>query len=210
MEWGNDNRTLFYARQDPETLRSFQIYRHVLGNDPAQDELVFEEPDETFSVFVAKSKSKRFLMIGLHQTVSSEYWYLNADTPGGTFQVFHPRERGHEYDVDHLGEHFFIRTNDQAKNFRLMKTEVNVTHKTQWQEVIPHCEDVFFEGFELFREYLVVEERKHGLIHLRILPNSEGQGHELDFGEPAYLAALGDNYEIEVWLYVHDHAYDHL
>ena len=94
MEWGNDNRTLLYARQDPETLRSFQIYRHVLGSDPAQDELIYEEPDETFSVFVAKSKSKRFLMIGLHQTVSSEYWYLNADTPGGTFQVFHTRERG--------------------------------------------------------------------------------------------------------------------
>ncbi len=197
MEWGNDNRTLLYARQDPETLRAFQIYRHVLGQDPAQDELVFEESDETFSAFVAKSKSKRFLMIGLHQTVSSEYWYLNADTPGGTFQVFHPRERGHEYDVDHLGEHFFIRTNDQATNFRLMKTAVNATQKKQWQEVIPHRKDVFFEGFELFREYLVVEERKQGLIHLRILHGSEGQGHELDFGEPAYLAALGDNYEID-------------
>ena len=192
MEWGNDNRTLFYARQDPETLRSFQIYRHVLGNDPAQDELVYEEPDETFSVFVTKSKSKRFLMIGLHQTVSSEYWYLNADTPGGTFQVFHPRERGHEYDVDHLGEHFFIRTNDQAKNFRLMKTGVNATHKTQWQEVIPHREDVFFEGFELFREYLVVEERKQGLIHLRILHDSERARARVGFWRAsAYLAGIG-------------------
>ncbi len=197
MEWGNDNRTLLYARQDPETLRSFQIYRHVLGNDPAQDELVYEESDETFSAFVAKSKSKRFLMIGLHQTVSSEYRILNADTPGGTFQVFHPRERGHEYDVDHLGDHFFIRTNDHAKNFRLMKTEVNATHKLQWQEVIPHCDEVFFEGFELFREHLVVEERKQGLIHLRILPNAGGQEHELDFGEPAYLVTLGDNFEID-------------
>jgi oligopeptidase B len=197
MEWGNDNRTLLYARQDPETLRAFQIYRHVLGQDPAQDELVFEESDETFSVFVAKSKSKRFLMIGLHQTVSSEYWFLNADTPGGTFEVFHSRERGHEYDVDHLGEHFFIRTNDQAKNFRLMKAAVNAIEKKQWQEVIPHRNEVFFEGFELFREYLVVEERKHGLIHLRILPNAGGQEHELDFGEPAYLAALGDNHEID-------------
>jgi len=197
MEWGNDNRTLLYARQDPETLRSFQIYRHVLGNDPAQDELVYEESDETFSAFVTKSKSKRFLMIGLHQTMSSEYRILNADTPGGTFQVFHPRERGHEYDVDHLGDHFFIRTNDHAKNFRLMKTEVNATHKQQWQEVIPHCDEVFLEEFELFREYLVVEERKQGLIHLRILPNAGGQGHELDFGEPAYLVTLGDNFEID-------------
>ncbi|MDH5585781.1 MAG: S9 family peptidase [Nitrospirota bacterium] len=197
MEWGNDNRTLLYARQDPDTLRSYRIYRHVLGQDSAQDELVYEEPDETFSAFIAKSKSKRYLFIGLHQTVSSEYLYLNADTPGGTFHVFCPRERGHEYDVDHLGEYFFIRTNDQAKNFRLMKTGVKTPEKTHWQEVIPHRSDVFFEGFELFREYLVVEERKDGLIHLRILHHADGQDHELDFGEPAYFASLGDNYEID-------------
>ena len=197
VEWGNDNRTLFYSRQDPETLRSYQIYRHVLGTNPDKDELVFEESDETFSAFVTKSKSKRFLMIGVHQTVTSEYWYLNADTPEGAFQIFHPRERGHEYDVDHLGEHFFIRTNDQAKNFRLMKAPSRATQKNQWQEVIPHRNEVFFEGFELFREYLVAEERKHGLIHLRILSHSGVEEHELDFGEPAYLAALGDNYEID-------------
>ncbi|MEX0830281.1 MAG: S9 family peptidase [Nitrospirales bacterium] len=197
MEWGNDNRTLLYARQDPETLRSYRIYRHVLGQDSAQDELVYEEADETFSAFVAKSKSKRFLLIGLHQTVSSEYHYLNADTPGGSFQVFSARERGHEYDVDHLGGHFFIRTNDHAKNFRLMKTEVKATEKAHWQEVIPHRPNVFFEGFELFREFLVVEERKDGLIHLRIIQNTGGQDHELDFGEPAYFASLGDNYEID-------------
>lgn len=197
MEWGNDNRTLLYARQDPETLRSYRIYRHVLGQDSAQDELVYEEADETFSAFVAKSKSKRFLLIGLHQTVSSEYHYLNADTPGGIFQLFSPRERGHEYDVDHLGGHFFIRTNDHAKNFRLMKTEVKTTEKAHWQEVIPHRPHVFFEGFELFREFLVVEERRDGLIHLRIIQNTGGQDHELDFGEPAYFASLGDNYEID-------------
>ena len=197
MEWGNDNLTLLYARQDPETLRSFQVYRHVLGQDSAHDALVFEESDDTYSAFVTKSKSKRFLMIGVHQTMSSEYWILNAETPGGTFSVFHPRERGHEYDIDHLGEHFFIRTNDEAKNFRLMKADVNATHKSEWQEVIPHRDDVFFEGFELFREYLVVEERKKGLIHLRILSYAGGEEHELDFGEPAYYAALGDNYEID-------------
>ena len=197
MEWGNDNQTVFYARQDPETLRSFQIYRHVLGQPSDQDELVFEESDETFSAYVTKTKSKRFLMIGLHQTVSSEYWYLDAETPGGTFRVFHPREREHEYDVDHLGDHFYIRTNDQAKNFRLMKVAARAPQKHLWQEVIPNRNDVFFEGFELFREYLVVEERQEGLIHLRLLPHAGGQEHELDFGEPAYYAALGDNYEVD-------------
>ncbi len=197
MEWGNDNRTLLYARQDPETLRSFQIYRHVLGTDSAHDELVFEESDETFSAYATKSKSKRFLMISLHQTLSSEYWYLDADNPRGSFTLFHPRERGHEYDVDHIGDDFFIRTNEQAKNFRLVKTTVEATSKNKWQEVIPHRQDVFFEGFELFRDYMVLEERKKGLIHLRILDHEGAKEHELDFGEPAYLAALGDNYEID-------------
>ncbi|MEE8126700.1 MAG: S9 family peptidase [Nitrospirales bacterium] len=197
FEWANDNQTLLYARQDPDTLRSFQIYRHTLGTDPEQDKLVYEESDPTFSVHVTKSKSKRFLLIASHQTLTSEVWYVDAETPAATFQVLHPRERGHEYDVDHLGDHFFIRTNDQAKNFRLMKTRGNATEKSQWQEVIPHRENVFLEGFELFRDYLVLEERRQGLIHLRILQGDEMQAHELDFGEPAYLVALGDNLEID-------------
>ena len=197
MEWGNDNQTILYARQDPKTLRSFQIYRHSLGADPQLDTLVYEETDDTFSVDVDKTKSRRYLLIGSHQTITSEYRHLDADTPGGEFQLFHPRERGHEYAVDHLGDHFWIRTNDQAKNFRLMKTPVNSTRKTRWQEVIPHRSDVFFEGLELFQNYLVVEERKQGLIHLRVLPNQDGDEHELDFGEPAYLAALGDNCEAD-------------
>lgn len=197
MEWGNDNRTLLYARQDPETLRSFQIFRHTLGTDPQLDTLVYEESDDTFSAFVGKTKSRRYLLVESHQTVTSECRYLNADTPEGEFQLFQARERGHEYDVDHLGDHFWIRTNAQAKNFRLMKTSLKSTHKNQWQEVIPHRPDVFFEGFELFRNYLVVEERKQGLIHLRILPNQDGPEHELDFGEPAYLVAFGDNCEVD-------------
>jgi oligopeptidase B len=197
MEWGNDNRTLLYARQDLKTLRSFQIFRHTLGTDPNQDTLVYEETDDTFSAYVGKTKSKRYLLIGSHQTITSECWYLNADTPEGEFQLFQVRERGHEYDVDHLGDHFWIRTNDQAKNFRLMKAPLNLTHKNEWQEIIPHRSDVFFEGFELFQNYLVVEERKQGLVHLRILSNQDGTEHELDFGEPAYLAALGDNCEAD-------------
>jgi oligopeptidase B len=197
MEWGNDNRTLLYARQDPETLRSFQIFRHTLGTDPRLDTLVYEEQDETFSAYVGKTKSKRYLLIELHQTITTECRFVHADTPEEEFQLFHARERGHEYDVDHLGDHFWIRTNDQAKNFRLMRTPPNATHKNRWEEVIPHRADVFFEGIELFQNYLVVEERKQGLIHLRMLRAEDGTEHELDFGEPAYLAALGDNCEAD-------------
>lgn len=193
MAWANDNYTLFYGKQDSTTLRSYQIYRHVLGTDPSQDVLVYEEKDDTFSVAVFKTKSKRYVMIASHQTVSSEYRYVEADDPGGTFKVFLPRTRDHEYDVDHYQDSFYIRTNWQAKNFRLMKTLVSGTAQAQWQEVIPHRDNVLLESFELFRDHLVVEERKEGLVNIRIMPWSGEGDHYLDFGEPAYLAGVGEN-----------------
>lgn len=195
MAWANDNQTLFYARQDPLTLRSNRIYRHVLGTTPSDDTLVYEEQDETFSVYVTQSKSRRFVLIGSHQTVTSEYRYVDADKPMQAFQMFHPRERGHEYEVDHVGRHFFVRTNDQARNFRLMRVAEDRPQRDRWEEVIPHRTDVLLEGFELFDDYLVVEERKQGLIHLRIRDWHRGTDHELDFGESAYWATPGDNHE---------------
>jgi oligopeptidase B len=197
MDWANDNRTLFYSKQDPETLRSNQIFRHVLGTNPAEDPCVYDETDETFSVYVFKTKSKRYVMIASHQTVTSEYRYLEADDPLGKFQILQPRERGHEYDVDHFEDRFFIRTNDHAKNFRLMTADIRTPGKEHWQELIPHRENVLFEGMELFQNFMVLEERKQGLTHLRIVP-WEGEGeHELDFWEPTYFVAFGDNHELE-------------
>jgi len=197
MDWANDNRTLFYSKQDPETLRSNQIYRHVLGTNPAEDPCVYDETDETFSVYVFKTKSKRYVMIASHQTVTSEYRYLEADDPLGKFQIVHLREPGHEYDVDHFEDRFYIRTNDHAKNFRLMTADIRTPGKEHWQELIPHRENVLLEGMELFQNFMVLEERKHGLIHLRIVP-WEGEGeHELDFWEPTYFVAFGDNHELE-------------
>lgn len=195
MAWANDNRTLFYSKQDPTTLRSYQIWRHVLGGDPSKDTLVYEEQDETFSTVVFKTKSKRYVMIASHQTVSSEYRYLEADHPTGEFTVFLPRVREHEYDVEHYRDWFYIRTNWQAKNFRLMKTPVEQTDQAHWQEVIPHRDDVLLESFELFRDHVVLEERKKGLINLRVMPWSGQDEHYLDFGEPAYLAGIGENPE---------------
>jgi len=197
MDWANDNRTLFYSKQDPETLRSNQIYRHVLGTNPAEDPCVYDETDETFSVYVFKTKSKRYVMIASHQTVTSEYRYVEADDPLGKFQIVHLREPGHEYDVDHFEDRFYIRTNDHAKNFRLMTADIRTPGKEHWQELIPHRENVLLEGMELFQNFMVLEERKHGLIHLRIVP-WEGEGeHELDFWEPTYFVAFGDNHELE-------------
>ncbi len=196
LVWANDNVTLFYAKQDPITLRSYQIYRHVLGTDPARDHLVFEEKDETFATYIFKTKSKKYLMIVSAQTLSQEYRYLNADDPSGEFRIFWPREKDHEYYVDHLSERFLIRSNDQAKNFRLMQTPVDRTGKEHWQEIIPHREAVFLGDFELFQDHLVLEERERGLTQLRVIPWSGDDGHFLRFDEPAYRVNLGINLEL--------------
>ncbi|MEJ2238402.1 MAG: S9 family peptidase, partial [Gemmatimonadales bacterium] len=193
IAWAEDNKTLFYARQDLNTLRWFQIYRHVLGSDPSQDVLVYEEGDEEFGVYIFKTKSKRFLMIGAAQTLSSEYHYLDATNPNGEFTVIQPRERDHEYSVDHYQDKFYIRTNFEAQNFRLMETPVSSPGKDSWKEVIPHREDVLLSNFEIFAGHLVVAERREGLMRLRIIPWDGSDEHYLDFGEPAYWAGIGVN-----------------
>ena len=196
LAWANDNKTLFYAKQDETTLRQYQIWRHVLGTDPAEDQLVYQENDETFGAFVIKTKSKRFLMIVAAQSVSQEYRYLDADDPAGEFKLFLGRERLHEYHIDHYQDRFIIRTNSGAKNFRLMETPVERPGRQHWQEIIPHRHDVFLGDFELFKDYLVVEERTQGLTQIRVLPWM-GTGHYLHFDEPAYRVNLGANPEFD-------------
>ncbi len=197
LTWANDNRTLFYAKPDPTTLRAFRIYRHVLGTDSGKDQLVFEESDETYSVWVFKTKSKAYLMIVSSQTLSQEYRFLDADNPFDEFKVFLSRERDHEYHIEHLRERFLIRTNDGAKNFRLMWTPVERTGKEHWQELVPHREDVYLSDFDLFQDHLVLEERARGLTQIRVIPWVGGGGHYLEFAEPAYRAHLGINPELD-------------
>jgi oligopeptidase B len=197
LTWANDNKTLFYAKQDPTTLRAYQIFRHVLGTDSANDQLIFEEEDETYVTYVFKTKSRKFLMIVSSQTVSQEYRYLDAGDPAGEFKMFLPRQRDHEYHVDHYQDRFLIRTNDQAKNFRLMRTPVDKTGREHWEEVIPHRQDVFLGDFEIFRDHLVLEERARGLTQLRVIPWSGDESHYLEFAEPAYRANLGTNLEFD-------------
>jgi oligopeptidase B len=193
LAWAEDNKTLFYSKQDPVTLRSDRIYRHPLGTDPATDALVYVEEDETFDVYVFKTKSKKYLMIAADQTLSSEYRYLDATRPEGEFRILQPREREHEYNVEHFGDHFYIRTNWEARNFRLMRTPVTETAKSHWEEIIAHRDDVLVEGFEIFRDHLVVEERNDALIQIRIRPWEGGTEHYLAFEEPAYLAYIDQN-----------------
>ncbi len=196
MAWANDNKTLFYTKQDPITLRSDRIYRHELGTDASRDQLVFKEQDETFSCFVFKTKSRKYIMIASQQTLSSEFRYVDADAPGGPFTVILPRERDHEYSVEHFGEHFYIKTNDQAKNFRLVSAPIASPQREHWVEVVPHRHDVLLEGFEIFKKYMVVSERRKGLMHMRVMAWAGGE-HEIDFGEPAYMAFPSSNVEFD-------------
>ncbi len=195
--WANDNKTYFYTRQHPETLRWYQIYRHVLGTDPSDDVLVYEEPDEEYNCFVYNSKSERYVIIGCEQTLSSEYRVLEADDPTGEFRVLHPREADLEYNVDHLGDHFYVRTNWEAKNFRLMRAPTGSGDKSAWEEVIPHREDTLLVEYELFDDYLAVLERRDALVHVQIRPWDTAEAHYLDFGEPAYDAYFRDNVDVE-------------
>ena len=197
LTWANDNKTLFYGKQDPATLRAFQIYRHVLGTDWREDKLVFEEGDEAFSTWIFKTKSRKYLMIVSSQTLSQEYRYLDADDPYGEFKIFLTRERDHEYHVAHFDNRFLIRSNDRAKNFRLMAAPLEHTGRENWQEIVPHREDVYLSDFDVFKDHLVLEERVRGLTQIRVLPWASGDGHYLEFTEPAYRAHLGMNPEID-------------
>jgi len=198
VAWGNDNKTIFYTRMDEETLRSFQVFRHILGTDPSNDELVFEEKDDTYSCDIAKSKSKKYIILESYAKMSTEYQILDADKPSGKFRVFQPREKNLEYDVNHYGDKFYIVTNLDAKNFRLMETPVNKTTKENWVEVIPHRENIMLEGINIFKEYMVVSERKDGLTKLRIINwKDKSDEHYLDFGEEAYMAYTSVNPEFD-------------
>ena len=194
--WANDNKTVFYSLKD-ETLRSFQILKHVLGSDASDDKEVYQEADPTFSTYVYKSKSKKFLFIGSNSTLSTEYRFLDANRPDGEFKIIQPREKDLEYDVAHFKDKFYIRTNYKAKNFQLMETHIDKTSKENWTEVIPHREDVLLQGFEIFNNFLVVSERKDGLIHLRIIKWGDKIEHYLDFGEETYSAHISNNPEFD-------------
>ena len=195
--WAEDGKTLFYTRQDPQTLRSNQVFRHRLGDDPADDVLIYEETDETFRAFVYKTRSNRFIIIASSQTMSAEYRFVEADQPDQDFRLFLERSRGHEHSIDHFGDSFYIRTNHEAENFRLMKTPITSTGMDSWQEVIPHREDVYLTGSSLFADYMTVWERRDGLPRLRIVPFDGTEEHEVDFGEEAYAAFSGSNYEFD-------------
>jgi oligopeptidase B len=195
--WANDNKTVFYPLKDETTLRPYKIMKHVLGTLAADDTDVFQETDPTFDVYVFKSKSRKYIFIASEQTLSSEYRYLDADDPDGEFKIIQPRERDLEYHVDHFQDKFYIRTNLDAKNFKLVETPIQKTSKENWVDLIPHRQDVLLEGFEIFNDFLVVDERKDGLSQLRVIKWDDRSEHYLDFGEETYTAYISYNPEFD-------------
>jgi oligopeptidase B len=191
--WANDNKTLFYTKKDPLTLRSSQVYRHVLGTDVSEDVLVYEEKDETFSCGIGKTKSEAYLMIASYATVSTEYRFLDANDPNGAWKVLQPRERDLEYSVSHYGDDFYIVTNRNAKNFKLVKTSTKATTYEHWEDVLGHRDDVLLEGVEIFNHWLVVDERKNGLTQIRLIRWDGSEDKYIPFNDPAYSAGVGAN-----------------
>ncbi len=196
--WANDNKTVFYTKKDPVTLRSDKIYKHVLGTDPSKDKLIYEEKDDTFGTYVYKTKSKKFIIIGSYSTLSNEYRFVNADTPDHPFKIIQPRERELEYSVAHYQDHFYILTNkDGAKNFKLMKTPETKTGKENWVDVIPHRDDTLLEDISIFKDYLVLEERNNGLGKIRIKRWDNTDDYYLPFDEETYSASVFSNPEFD-------------
>ena len=193
VTWANDNKTVLFSTKDEQTLRSDRINLYKLGDMAPQE--VYYEQDETFNTYVYKTKSKKFLVIASSQTLSSEYRILEANNPTGTFRVFQAREKDLEYDIDHYGSDFYVRTNmDGAKNFKLMKTPITKTTKDNWVDVIPHRDDVLFQSFEIFKNFFVISERIRGLTNLRVM-NWKDVDYYLDFGEETYSARFSINPE---------------
>ena len=196
--WANDNKTIFYVKQDEVTLRSDKVFKHKINSDSATDVLVFNETDDTFNVSISKEKSRKYIVIGSGSTLTTEYRILNSDNPDGEFEVFQPRVRGLEYSISHYEDSFYILTNkDKATNFKLMKTPENKTAKKYWVDLISHREDVLLEDIEIFKNYLVVEERSNGLNHIRIMPWNGEPDYYLPFGSETYNAYTTTNIDFD-------------
>ncbi len=200
MVWANDNRTIFYSVKD-ESLRSCRIMRHTLGTDPKDDVEVYYEEDTTFYAFVSKTKSEKYIVIILESTLTSEIRFIDADHPEAEFKVFNKRQHDLLYGVGHYGDYFYILTNaDGAKNYKIMRTPINATEKENWEEVIAHRSDVLIEDYDIFKDFLVIEERSKGLVNLRVMTWDGKTDYYINFGEPAYTVETAANPEFDTHL----------
>ncbi len=194
--WANDNKTLFYSLKDEQTLRSIAIYRHQLGDQ--KDQLMYLEEDDTFSVFVSKSRSGKYIVIGSSSTLTSEYRILNADQPLSEFDLFTKRQRGLEYDISHFEDHFYILTNkDEATNFKVMRTPIDHTAVGNWEDFITHDSKSLIEDFTCFKKYYVLATRENGLSRIKIASWDQEIFFEIPFDNETYTAYIGSNPEFD-------------
>ena len=195
IAWANDNKTVFYTLKNKITLLSEKIYRHKIGSDPVKDVLVYKEDDIEYYTGVYRSKSGKYIIIWNGSTLVSDYHILSADNPDGDFMNFTPRGTEHEYSITHYQDKFYIVTNWEAKNNRLMETSEDATDLSNWKEVISHRNDFHLLNIEIFDNHLVINERKDGLRSLRVINQSSGKDHYIDFGEKAFTAWISTNRE---------------
>jgi oligopeptidase B len=195
FQWANDNITVLYGKQHPETLRSYQVYRHQLGE--SDDSLVYEEEDETNYLGLSKSLSGRFFYLTSAQTLSTEVRYLSADWPADQPTVFLPREPNHEYRVTDGGDRFYVLSNDGAKNFRLLQSPLDDRSKDAWTEVVAHRDDALLENVEVFKDFLVLMLIENGLTQVEILSRATGDAYRMDFHEDVYTAYASNNREFD-------------
>jgi oligopeptidase B len=197
VAWANDDRTVFYVENDPVTLLSTRVKKHVLGTDPKTDPVIYEEPDHSFYMWVSKSGDDRYVVISLSATVSNEIRAIDADNPASEMKILAPRQRDFLYDADHGGGRWVIRTDWQAPNFRLMTVADDETgDRARWKELMPYDKAVFIEGFQLFDDYLAVNERSGGLLRIRIVPwKAPERAFYIQTDEPAYAENIDVNAE---------------
>ncbi|MBL7871053.1 MAG: S9 family peptidase [Cyclobacteriaceae bacterium] len=200
VTWANDNKTYFYTKKDSVTLRSRWIIKHKVGSSYKSDPVVSEEPDETFYTGIYKTKSKKFLVTWAGSTLTNYYQVLDANTPDGKFKEFTPRERGLEYNIDHYKDKFYVVTNWDALNFRLMETPDTKTAKANWKVKIMHRKDTLLQGIEIFKDYMVLSERANANTLMRVIDQRSGAHHYLNFGEPAYTIYPSTNIEFDTEL----------
>jgi oligopeptidase B len=195
LVWAADNKTLFYVQEDAVTKRSDKLFRKVLGNP--KDELLYEEKDELYDLGMGRSRSKAYIFLISLSKLTTEARYLAADRPNDSFRVIAPREGEHQYFPDHHGKHFYIRTNDKGRNFRLVKTSVSDPARKNWEEVIAPRDSVMLEGMNFFEDYYILSERENGLNKMRVTEFKTGQLHYIDFPEPVYSAFPNANPEFK-------------
>jgi oligopeptidase B len=197
IAWANDNKTVFYSVEEDKTKRHYRIYRHTIGTDAKNDDLVYEEKDERFNVGTAKSRSGKYIFLEIGSHTTSEVRFLDASTPTGEWKLIAPRQQDVEYYADHLGDQFYIRTNDKGRTFRLVAAPISAPGKDNWKEIVPVRPDVMLNDFEPFQDFYVLVERENGLPQLTVVNLASGEKQRITYPEPVYTASPQTNREFK-------------